>query len=179
MFMPPDTKPIPPCRQNKPVRPIQCSLHRHHSLPLIGLFNLPGANRTQIPPILSIPGLPPPMPVQTFGMGIGSNPNLSRQSRRLYIGSITTDVNEQNLADFFNEKMTEMNIGTGGPGNPVLAVQCNYEKSYAFVEVRMGAALRYCSCSNIFTVPLCRRCYSCHGVRWYHFHQRTPQDPST
>jgi splicing factor U2AF subunit len=75
------------------------------------------------------------MPVQTFGMGIGSNPNLSRQSRRLYIGSITTDVNEQNLADFFNEKMTEMNIGTGGPGNPVLAVQCNYEKSYAFVEV--------------------------------------------
>lgn len=101
-----------------------------------GLFNLPGANRTQIPPILSIPGLPPPMPVQTFGMGIGSNPNLSRQSRRLYIGSITTDVNEQNLADFFNEKMTEMNIGTGGPGNPVLAVQCNYEKSYAFVEFR-------------------------------------------
>jgi splicing factor U2AF subunit len=46
------------------------------------------------------------------------------------------DVNEQNLADFFNSKMNEMNIGTGGPGNPVLAVQCNYEKSYAFVEVR-------------------------------------------
>ncbi|KAF8957475.1 hypothetical protein BDZ97DRAFT_1906809 [Flammula alnicola] len=101
-----------------------------------GLFNLPGANRTQIPPILGIAGLPPPMPVQTFGMGIGSNPNLSRQSRRLYIGSITPDVNEQNLADFFNSKMIEMNIGTGGPGNPVLAVQCNYEKNYAFVEFR-------------------------------------------
>ena len=69
-------------------------------------------------------------------MGIGSNPNLSRQSRRLYIGSITSDVNEQNLADFFNSKMIEMGIGTGGPGNPVLAVQCNYEKNYAFVEVR-------------------------------------------
>jgi len=27
-------------------------------------------------------------------------------------------------------------VGTGGPGNPVLAVQCNYEKSYAFVEFR-------------------------------------------
>ena len=75
------------------------------------------------------------MPVQTFGMGIGSNPNLSRQSRRLYIGSITSDVNEQNLADFFNSKMIEMGIGTGGPGKPVLAVQCNYEKNYAFVEV--------------------------------------------
>ncbi|TFY64391.1 hypothetical protein EVJ58_g2665 [Rhodofomes roseus] len=101
-----------------------------------GLFNLPGANRTQIPPILAIPGLPPPMPVQTFGMGIGSNPNLSRQSRRLYIGSITPEINEQNLADFFNSKMKEMDIGTGGPGNPVLAVQCNYEKNYAFVEFR-------------------------------------------
>ncbi len=73
------------------------------------------------------------MPVQTFGMGIGANPNLSRQSRRLYIGSITPDVNEQNLADFFNSKM--ISIGTGGPGNSVLAVQCNYEKNYAFVEV--------------------------------------------
>lgn len=100
-----------------------------------GLFNLPGANRTQIPPILAIPGLPPPMPVQSFGMGIGGNPNLSRQSRRLYIGSITPEINEQNLADFFNSKMKEMSIGTGAPGNPVLAVQCNYEKNYAFVEV--------------------------------------------
>ncbi|KAI6117435.1 hypothetical protein EV401DRAFT_2181967 [Pisolithus croceorrhizus] len=90
----------------------------------------------QVPPILGIPGLPPPIPVQTFGMGIGSNPNLSRQSRRLYIGSITPEVNEQNLAEFFNSKMIEMSIGTGGPGKPVLAVQCNYEKNYAFVEFR-------------------------------------------
>ncbi|KAJ7583286.1 hypothetical protein C8J56DRAFT_953563 [Mycena floridula] len=101
-----------------------------------GLFNLPGANRTQMPAILGIAGLPTPVPVQSFGMGIGGNPNLSRQSRRLYIGSITPEVNEQNLADFFNSKMIEMNIGTGGPGNPVLAVQCNYEKNYAFVEFR-------------------------------------------
>ncbi|KAJ7224380.1 hypothetical protein GGX14DRAFT_531901 [Mycena pura] len=101
-----------------------------------GLFNLPGANRTQIPPILGIAGLPAPMPVQSFGMGIGGNPNLSRQSRRLYIGSITPEVTEQNLADFFNAKMEEMKIGTGGTGNPVLAVQCNYEKNYAFVEFR-------------------------------------------
>lgn len=71
-------------------------------------------------------------------MGIGGNPNLSRQSRRLYIGSITPDINEQNLADFFNSKMIEMSIGTGGPGNPVLAVQCNYEKNYAFVEVKIS-----------------------------------------
>jgi len=78
-------------------------------------------------------------------MGIGSNPNLSRQSRRLYIGSITSDVNEQNLADFFNSKMIEMSIGTGGPGKPVLAVQCNYEKNYAFVEVGVRYDVARCS----------------------------------
>lgn len=81
-------------------------------------------------------GLPTPVPVPTFGMGIGGNPNLARQSRRLYIGSITPDINEQNLADFFNSKMKEMDIGTGVSGDPVLAVQVNYEKNYAFVEVR-------------------------------------------
>ena len=104
-----------------------------HNLQSTGLFNLPGANRTQVLLILSIPGLLPPIPIQTFGMGIGSNPNLSRQSRCLYIGSITSDVNKQNLADFFNSKMIEMSIGTGGPGKPVLTVQCNYEKNYAFI----------------------------------------------
>ncbi|KAF8523006.1 hypothetical protein JB92DRAFT_3087536 [Gautieria morchelliformis] len=101
-----------------------------------GLFNLPGANRTQVPPILGMAGLPTPLPVSTFGMGVGGNPNLARQSRRLYIGSITPEINEQNLADFFNNKMKEMNIGTGAPGDPVLAVQVNYEKNYAFVEFR-------------------------------------------
>lgn len=81
------------------------------------------------------------MPVQGFGMGMGNNPNLSRQSRRLYIGSITPEINENNLADFFNERMKEMNIGTSASGNPVLAVQCNYEKNYAFVEVLVFLAL--------------------------------------
>jgi splicing factor U2AF subunit len=104
---------------------------------MLGLFNLPGVNRTQIQPIMGISGLPTPSPVPGLGMGLGNNPNLQRQSRRLYIGSITPEINEQNLADFFNNKMAEMNVGTGGPGNPVLAVQCNYEKSYAFVEVRI------------------------------------------
>ncbi|KLO17970.1 hypothetical protein SCHPADRAFT_141264 [Schizopora paradoxa] len=103
-----------------------------------GLFPLPGANRTQVAPILAHPGLPMPMPVQAFGMGMGNNPNLARQSRRLYIGSITPDVNEQNLAEFFNDKMRELGIGTavGGKELPVVQVQLNYEKNYAFVEFR-------------------------------------------
>ena len=103
------------------------------------------------------------MPVSTFGMGTGVNPNLSRQSRRLYIGSITPDINEQNLTDFFNSKMKEMDIGTGAPGNPVLAVQCNYEKNYAFVEVSRRCSFVAC-CPHLFTVPQRGRRHSGDGV---------------
>jgi len=53
---------ILPCKRSKLVR--EC---RHvwssFDYKSTGLFNLPGANRTQVPPILGIPGLPPPIPV--------------------------------------------------------------------------------------------------------------------
>lgn len=188
MFMLLDMSSIPLCKLSRQVHfPSNYCTWEYFLIssffPRLGLFNLPGANRTQIPPILGIAGLPPPMPVQTFGMGIGSNPNLSRQSRRLYIGSITPDVNEQNLADFFNSKMIEMSIGTGGPGNPVLAVQCNYEKNYAFVEV--GPSFHLWSGVELtmiypflFLVPKRRRCYSCDGLRWNYLYQRPPQNSS-
>ncbi|KAH7106043.1 hypothetical protein BKA62DRAFT_809497 [Auriculariales sp. MPI-PUGE-AT-0066] len=71
------------------------------------------------------------------GDGFGPSPNLARQSRRLYIGSITPEITEQNLTTFFNQKMREMNLGQQNvAGDPVLAVQVNYEKNYAFVEFR-------------------------------------------
>ena len=75
------------------------------------------------------------MLIQTFRVGIRSNPNLPRQSRRLYICNAATDDNKQNLFDFFNKRVVEMNIGTGGSGNSVLAVWRNYQKSHTFVEV--------------------------------------------
>jgi hypothetical protein len=160
-FMLQATSSIPHCRLSKLV---YTSIDKccSYLTTFTGLFNLPGANRTQIPPILGIAGLPPPMPVPTFGMGMGVNPNLSRQSRRLYIGSITPEINEQNLADFFNAKMAEMNIGTGAPGNPVLAVQCNYEKNYAFIEVGFSFCI-YTGFYPVFLVPKCRGCHSCYG----------------
>ena len=37
---------------------------------------------------------------------------------------------------FFNDKMVESNL-LAAPGNPVLAVQINMDKNFAFVEVRM------------------------------------------
>lgn len=127
-----------------------------------------------------MPGLPPPMPVAGLGMGMGmgNNPNLSRQSRRLYIGSITPEVNENNLADFFNSKMKEMNIATSTSGNPVLAVQCNYEKNYAFIEVRRNIQANDERVANSHprVVSQCRRCHGSHGIRWYHFFEWSLED---
>jgi len=104
-----------------------------------GMFNLPGANRSQVAPTLI--GAPP-VAFPSFGSfpppgapGSSSAPNLARQSRRLYVGNITYEANEQNLHSFFSQKMIELGIGTGTPGDPILAVQVNHEKSYAFVEV--------------------------------------------
>ena len=65
------------------------------------------------------------MPVPTFGMGIGGNVNLSRQSRRMY----TSDVDEQNLADFFNSKMIEMGINTVDQANPVMKCSATMGKT--------------------------------------------------
>ena len=39
--------------------------------------------------------------------------------------------------DFFNDKMREAGL-LSAPGNPVLAVQINMDKNFAFVEVRPG-----------------------------------------
>ncbi|ORX95524.1 hypothetical protein K493DRAFT_219056 [Basidiobolus meristosporus CBS 931.73] len=63
------------------------------------------------------------------------NASLARQSRRLYVGNIPYGINEESIADFFNATMLEHNITTGS-GNPVVTVQINHDKNYAFVEFK-------------------------------------------
>ena len=92
----------------------------------------PGTKRTRVP---SIAGIHCRFPVQTIGTGISANPSLSGESRRLYIGSITPDVSEHNPTGFFSGQMVKMDIGADGPSKYALAVQCNYERNYALVEV--------------------------------------------
>ncbi|PVG03317.1 hypothetical protein CPB86DRAFT_772205 [Serendipita vermifera] len=94
-----------------------------------GLFNLPGANRSHGPQIIGFGQHPP------VAGSITSNTNLARQSRRLYLGSITPMADEDNIALFFNSQMRERGLASGS-GQPVLAVQVNREKNYAFVEFR-------------------------------------------
>ena len=72
--------------------------------------------------------------VQTISMGISTNPPLSGQSRRLYIGNIASGVSKDNPTGF-NDEMVELGIGADGPSKSALAVQCNYERNYALLEV--------------------------------------------
>ncbi|XP_064406836.1 splicing factor U2AF 50 kDa subunit-like [Halichondria panicea] len=60
---------------------------------------------------------------------------MTRQARRLYIGSIPFGISEDAMLRFFNEKMAAAGLGTAA-GPPVLAVQINMDKNFAFVEFR-------------------------------------------
>lgn len=136
-----DMKDIPLCKPSTQVGLLHAVAGMALIYYLLGMFNLPGANRTQIVPnILGVTGALPPIHYGqgSFAPGPGV-PNLARQSRRLYVGSITYEANETNLQEFFNRKMAEMKIGTGQAGDPVIGVQINHEKSYAFVEVWLSS----------------------------------------
>ncbi|KAF9166058.1 U2 small nuclear RNA auxiliary factor 2 [Actinomortierella ambigua] len=79
------------------------------------------------------------------GAGVGGGPNqnnqdgagntVSRQSKRLYCGNIPLGIDEGSLANFFNQTMMSMSLTTGA-GAPVVSVQINHDKNYAFVEFR-------------------------------------------
>uniref|UniRef100_A0A3P9AK40 Splicing factor U2AF subunit n=1 Tax=Esox lucius TaxID=8010 RepID=A0A3P9AK40_ESOLU len=70
---------------------------------------------------------PTPVPV------VGSQ--MTRQARRLYVGNIPFGITEEAMMDFFNAQMRLGGL-TQAPGNPVLAVQINQDKNFAFLEFR-------------------------------------------
>lgn len=57
------------------------------------------------------------------------------QARRLYVGNIPFGVTEDAMMDFFNQQMKMSGLAQA-PGNPVLAVQINLDKNFAFLEFR-------------------------------------------
>lgn len=83
-------------------------------------------------------------PAQGQSGPVAQTQSFARQARRLYVGNILHTANEMNVAEFFNAKMKELGllVRNGEDGsmisiseNPVVAVQVNHEKNYAFVEV--------------------------------------------
>lgn len=83
------------------------------------------------------------LPPRPMGMsdinrgGVGALPiqSASRQARRLYVGQIPYGINEDAMMIFFNEAMLNNGLNQEA-GNPVISVQINHEKNYAFVEFR-------------------------------------------
>ncbi len=53
----------------------------------------------------------------------------------LYIGNIPFSIPEDLMIQFFNDMMMTSGLSSA-PGNPVLAVQINMDKIFAFVEVK-------------------------------------------
>ncbi|XP_022085022.1 splicing factor U2AF 50 kDa subunit-like [Acanthaster planci] len=90
-----------------------------------------------VPNLQAMPVVPAPvmMPAQpATAMPIVAN-QMTRQARRLYVGNIPFGVTEDQMVDFFNNKMQELHLTTN-PGKPVLAVQVNHDKNFAFLEFR-------------------------------------------
>lgn len=119
------------------------------------MFNLPGQSRPTMPPGFQQTGDNPPLFFRGPGGANLPGPigSFARQSRRLYVGNITMEATEESITHFFNSKMTEMNLlsdgtlgedlhGLGLKGDqPVISVHLNYEKNFAFVEVRVFPSL--------------------------------------
>jgi splicing factor U2AF subunit len=57
------------------------------------------------------------------------------QSRRLYVGNIPFGVSEASMMEFFNQQMQLTGLSQT-EGNPVIAVQINLDKNFAFLEFR-------------------------------------------
>ena len=60
---------------------------------------------------------------------------ISRQARRLYVGNMPFGVTEEAMMDFFNHQMKITGLAQA-EGNPVIAVQINLDKNFAFLEHR-------------------------------------------
>jgi splicing factor U2AF subunit len=100
------------------------------------------------------PGVLPPMHFPGPATAPIAPISYSRQSRRLYVGNITFEANEENLTKFFNEEMRKAGLSidqkadqTVQSAEPVVSVQVNYDKNYAFVEVRFSSSLFF-ACKN-------------------------------
>lgn len=80
-----------------------------------------------------IPTAGPALPGAVTGITQASN--ISRQSRRLYVGNIPFGITEELMVEFFNAKMQECGLCTAS-GRPVITAQIDMEKNYAFLEFR-------------------------------------------
>ncbi|KAJ2959135.1 hypothetical protein NQZ79_g5353 [Umbelopsis isabellina] len=95
-----------------------------------GLFVLPAQMGTRMATGMD-PGRAAMLGAADSTNPVAINATMARQSRRLYVGQIPYNINEEAIGEFFNSTMIQMNLATSPP---VLSVQVNHDKNYAFVE---------------------------------------------
>lgn len=79
------------------------------------------------PPAAGAPADQMPAPV--------AGSQMTRQARRLYVGNIPFGVTEEVMMQFFNNQMQVAGLAQA-QGDPILAVQINLDKNFAFLEFR-------------------------------------------
>ena len=70
--------------------------------------------------------------------GAAMSQQATRHARRIYVGGLPPSANEQNIQTFFSNALAAVGGTTAGPGMCVVNVYINYEKKFAFVEMRTG-----------------------------------------
>ncbi|XP_033756528.1 splicing factor U2AF 50 kDa subunit-like isoform X1 [Pecten maximus] len=92
--------------------------------------SMQGSSNGQIPQTITVPNVALTNTTVPFA---GSA--ISRQARRLYVGNIPFGVTEEAMMDFFNHQMKMTGLAQAD-GSPVIAVQINLDKNFAFLEFR-------------------------------------------
>ncbi|XP_049743019.1 splicing factor U2AF 65 kDa subunit-like [Elephas maximus indicus] len=127
---------IPPARHDR-----KRKVHKYWDVPPPGFEHITPMQYKamqatgQIPATAFLPTMTPdglamiPTPVPMGGS------QMTRKARRLYVGNIPFGITEEAMMDFFNIQM-RLGVLTQAPGNPILAVQINQDKNFAFLEFR-------------------------------------------
>ena len=68
---------------------------------------------------------------------------VTRQARRLYVGNIPFGVTEDGMMEFFNNQMKITGLAQA-PGDPILAVQINLDKNFAFLGSLIIICIHMC-----------------------------------
>lgn len=104
---------------------------------MTGLFPLPG----QVVGTRTPQSFQPPPVNHKFDDRAIVNTALTKQAKRLYVGQIPLGLEENALADFFNATMHQLKMRDR---TPVVSVQINHEKNYAFVEFETAEQATAC-----------------------------------
>ncbi|XP_012935159.1 splicing factor U2AF 50 kDa subunit isoform X1 [Aplysia californica] len=127
-------------RSRSPRKPRKKRPHKYWDIPPPGYEHITPAQYKAMQAAGQIPTEPvAPMPAAVVASTditqVPGMSSLSRQARRLYVGNIPFGMTDEAMMDFFNHQMRITGLAQA-EGNPVIAVQINLDKNFAFLEFR-------------------------------------------